>query len=158
MTSAFTIAERCGNALNPLGQRDRNARTQGRVREIFLALCCTSAFRWTHESPSEHSEVPPEWIPARCARSKTDAPPSDRVPQNVKLPQARRRFHRVVKFLRQQTYRKLVNRPFRFQRCCQDFIGTHDQTLSIVGVRVSNPDCSAQSQWLTPSPSSIRLC
>ena len=24
-----------------------------------------------------------------------------------------------------------MNRPFRFQKCCQDFIGTHDETLSV---------------------------
>jgi hypothetical protein len=79
---------------------------------------------------------------------------SDRVPQNVKLPQAQRRFQRVVKFFR-QSHRKLVNRPFRFQKCCQDFIGTHDETLS-VAMRVHNPDRSpfaiqGRDAALTPS-------
>jgi len=64
---------------------------------------------------------------------------SDRVPQNVKLPQAQRRFQRVVKF-------------FRFQKCCQDFIGTHDETLSIATMRVCNPACSTvDNQRLIPT-------
>ena len=67
---------------------------------------------------------------------------SDPVPQNVKLPQAQRRFHRVVKFLRQQTHRKVVHRPFAFQQCRQDFIGTHNEAPSVVAVRINNPDCS----------------
>jgi hypothetical protein len=30
-----------------------------------------------------------------------------------------------------------VYRPFRFQKCCQDFIGSHDETLSVaMSVRV----------------------
>jgi len=34
-----------------------------------------------------------------------------------------------------------VYRPFRFQKSWQDFIGTHDETLS-VAMRVHNPDRS----------------
>src|SRR5262245_28476928 len=67
---------------------------------------------------------------------------SDRVPQNVKLAQAQRRFQRVVKFLRQQIHRKPVNRPLRLQKCCQDFIGLHNETFSIVAMSVTNPDRS----------------
>src|SRR4030095_7338665 len=33
----------------------------------------------THENPPEHREVPPERIPTRCARSKTDAPPAKNI-------------------------------------------------------------------------------
>jgi hypothetical protein len=36
-----------------------------------------------------------------------------------------------------------VNRPFRFQKCCQDFVGTHDETLS-VAMCVNNPDRSTR--------------
>jgi hypothetical protein len=35
-----------------------------------------------------------------------------------------------------------VNRPFRFQQCCQDFTGTHNETLS-VAMSVHNLRCSA---------------
>src|SRR5881398_1972878 len=35
-----------------------------------------------NENPSEHREVPPSWIPARCARPKTDAPSSKDVRSN----------------------------------------------------------------------------
>jgi hypothetical protein len=65
---------------------------------------------------------------------------SDRVPQNVKLPQAQRRFQRVVKFLRDQIDREFVNRPFQFQKRSQYFFGADDETLS-VAMRVHNPDC-----------------
>jgi hypothetical protein len=34
-----------------------------------------------------------------------------------------------------------VYRPFRFQKCCQDFICTHNETFS-VSMRVHNPDRS----------------
>jgi hypothetical protein len=44
--------------------------------------------------------------------------------------------------LRDQTHRKLVNRPFRFQKCCQGFIGAHNEALSIA-MSVNNPDCAA---------------
>jgi hypothetical protein len=37
----------------------------------------------------------------------------------------------MVEIFRQQTHRKLVNRSFRFQKCCQQFIGTHNETLSV---------------------------
>ena len=33
------------------------------------------------------------------------------------------------------------NRPFGFQKCCQDFIGSHNETLS-VAVGVNDPDCA----------------
>jgi hypothetical protein len=42
--------------------------------------------------------------------------------------------------LRDQTHRKLMNRPFQFQKCGQYFIGTDNETLS-VAMRVHNPDC-----------------
>jgi hypothetical protein len=45
----------------------------------------------------------------------------------------------MVRVLRQQTDGKLVNRPFRFQKCCQDFVGTDNETLSIA-MCVNNPD------------------
>jgi hypothetical protein len=34
-----------------------------------------------------------------------------------------------------------MNRPFHFQKSSQDFIGAHNEMLSIA-MRVSNPDCS----------------
>jgi len=34
-----------------------------------------------------------------------------------------------------------TNRRFQFQKCCQDFIGAHDETISIA-VCVNNPDRS----------------
>jgi hypothetical protein len=36
-----------------------------------------------------------------------------------------------------------VNRPFRFQKCCQDFIGTHNETVSIVAMRVNKAKIAA---------------
>jgi hypothetical protein len=33
-----------------------------------------------------------------------------------------------------------VNRPFQFQKRSQLFIRTHNETLSIAAMRVSNPD------------------
>jgi len=60
--------------------------------------------------------------------------------------------------LRDQTHRKLVNRSVRFQKCCQDFIGAHNEALSIA-MRVNNPDCAAfATQALRRSPNSNRLC
>ena len=35
-----------------------------------------------------------------------------------------------------------TNRPFQFQKRSQLFIRTHNETLSIVAMRVCNPDCS----------------
>jgi hypothetical protein len=35
-----------------------------------------------------------------------------------------------------------TNCPFQFQKCCQDFFGTHNEALSIVAMCVGNPDCS----------------
>jgi hypothetical protein len=66
---------------------------------------------------------------------------SDRVPQNVKLPQAQRRFQTVVKVLRHQTHRELVYRPLQFQKRSQVFIGAHDEAVS-VAVRVNDPNCA----------------
>jgi hypothetical protein len=34
------------------------------------------------------------------------------------------------------------NRRFKFQKRSQLFIGTHNETFSIVAMRVCNPDCS----------------
>jgi hypothetical protein len=34
------------------------------------------------------------------------------------------------------------NRPFRFQKCRPLFIGTHNEMLFVVAMRISNPDCS----------------
>jgi hypothetical protein len=42
---------------------------------------------------------------------------------------------------RDQTHRKFVYRPFEFQKRSEDFIGTHNETLS-VAMRVHNPDRS----------------
>jgi hypothetical protein len=36
--------------------------------------------------------------------------------------------------LRDQTLRELVNRPFQFQKRSQPFIGTHNETLSVVAM------------------------
>jgi hypothetical protein len=35
-----------------------------------------------------------------------------------------------------------TNRSFQFYKRSQHFIGAHDETPSVVAVRVSNPDCS----------------
>jgi hypothetical protein len=48
-----------------------------------------------------------------------------------------------------------VNRPFRFQKCCQDFFSSHDETLS-VAMRVSNPDRSPASMIPLPKCRIIR--
>ena len=44
--------------------------------------------------------------------------------------------------LRDQIHRELVNRPFQFHKRGQQFIRTHNKTLSVVAVRISNPDGS----------------
>jgi hypothetical protein len=49
------------------------------------------------------------------------------------------RTHTFQRPLQGQTHRKLVNRPFRLQKCCQDSFGTHDETLSIA-MRVNDAD------------------
>jgi hypothetical protein len=36
-----------------------------------------------------------------------------------------------------------VYRPFQFQKRSQLVIGTHNETLSVAAMRVSNPDCAA---------------
>ena len=43
------------------------------------------------------------------------------------------------------TIRKAPNRRFQLQKRSQLFICTHDETLSVVEMRVNNPDCSAFS-------------
>jgi hypothetical protein len=35
-----------------------------------------------------------------------------------------------------------ANRPFQFNKRSQLFIRTHNETLSVVAMRVCNPDCS----------------
>jgi hypothetical protein len=35
------------------------------------------------------------------------------------------------------------DRGFKFQKSSQFLIGVHNETLSVVAMRVSNPDCSA---------------
>jgi hypothetical protein len=35
-----------------------------------------------------------------------------------------------------------ANLQFEFHKRSELFIGTHDETLSIIAIRVSNPDCS----------------
>jgi hypothetical protein len=40
-------------------------------------------------------------------------------------------------------HRELVNCSFQFQKRCQDVIRAHNETLSVVAVRVCNPDGSA---------------
>jgi hypothetical protein len=37
----------------------------------------------------------------------------------------------------------LANRRFQFQKRSQLFIRAHNETLSVVAMRVSNPDCSS---------------
>src|SRR5439155_12293660 len=50
------------------------------------------------------------------------------------------------------------NRRFQLQKCSQLFIGTHNETLSVVAVCVSNPDCSPiEIHTLRRSPNSNRL-
>jgi len=41
--------------------------------------------------------------------------------------------------LRNRTHRELVNRSFQFNKRSQDFVGAHDEALS-VAMRVNNPD------------------
>jgi len=50
-----------------------------------------------------------------------------------------------------------VYRPFQFHKRSQDFIGAHDETLSIA-MRVSNPDCPSltiNGQNAAPTPSGL---
>jgi hypothetical protein len=60
--------------------------------------------------------------------------------------QNRRQLSAATRFfarrLRDQTHGELVYSPFQFQKRSQYFIGTHDETLSVVAVRVSYPECS----------------
>ena len=44
--------------------------------------------------------------------------------------------------LQDQAYRELVYRPLQFHERSSHFIGPHDETLSIIAVRVHNPDGS----------------
>jgi hypothetical protein len=48
----------------------------------------------------------------------------------------------VVKVLRQCIHRELVNRPFQFQKRGQDVIRAHNETSSVVAMRVNDPDRS----------------
>ena len=43
---------------------------------------------------------------------------------------------------RAESDRELVNRPLQFQKCSQYFMGTDNETLSVVAIRVSNRGCS----------------
>ena len=44
--------------------------------------------------------------------------------------------------LRDQTHREFVNRPFQFRKRSLLLIRAHNETLSIVAMRVCNPDRS----------------
>jgi len=57
--------------------------------------------------------------------------------------QKRRSFSAALAFvpLHDQTHRELVYGALQFQKCSQDFFGTHNETLS-VAMRVHNSDCS----------------
>ena len=50
-------------------------------------------------------------------------------------------------------------RPFQFQKRGQLFIRTHNETLSVAAMRVSNENRAARwNPKLTRSPNSNRLC
>jgi hypothetical protein len=49
--------------------------------------------------------------------------------------------HRQPSDLRDQIYREFVDRPFQFDKRHQLFIGAHNETLSVVAMRVNDPDC-----------------
>jgi hypothetical protein len=49
----------------------------------------------------------------------------------------------VVKFLHDQTHRELVYRPLRLHKRSQLFVRVHNETFSVVAMRVSNPDRSS---------------
>jgi hypothetical protein len=44
-----------------------------------------------------------------------------------------------------------------FQKCCQDFFGAHDKTLS-VAIRATIEIVRRLESWLTPNLSSIQIC
>jgi hypothetical protein len=48
---------------------------------------------------------------------------------------------------------------FEFQKCSQLFIGSHNETLSVIAMRISNPDCPPVGiyRWHA-APKSNRLC
>jgi hypothetical protein len=48
-----------------------------------------------------------------------------------------------VKFYKSKTHRELVYRTLQSNERCQQFIGTHDETLSVAAMRVRNPYHSA---------------
>jgi hypothetical protein len=48
----------------------------------------------------------------------------------------------VVNVLGDQIHRELVYRPFQFNKRSQHFIGVHNETLSVVAMRINNSDCS----------------
>jgi len=47
-----------------------------------------------------------------------------------------------VVILRDQIHRELMYRRFQFQKCCQDFFGSHNEMLS-VAIRVYDPGRSS---------------
>jgi hypothetical protein len=47
--------------------------------------------------------------------------------------------------LRDQSHREFVNCPLQFNKRSQLFIGTHDETHSVIAMRVCNPDRSPAS-------------
>jgi hypothetical protein len=58
----------------------------------------------------------------------------------------------------QASSRQLANRRFQFHKCSQLFIRTHNETLSIVAVRVCNRSVARWNQSLPRNPNSIPLC
>jgi hypothetical protein len=58
--------------------------------------------------------------------------------------------HISARSLQGQTHRELVNRPFHFTKRGQFFIRVHNEPLSVVAMRVNNPDRSPAS--LIPLP------
>jgi hypothetical protein len=43
---------------------------------------------------------------------------------------------------RSNQFAATVNHRFKFQKCSQLLISMHNESLSVVAMRVSNPDCS----------------
>jgi len=66
-------------SLVPLRVATSSSKTE---RKNLLVLVHIGGYHASYEKPPEHSEVPPRWIPARCARSKRNAPPSKNVRSN----------------------------------------------------------------------------
>jgi hypothetical protein len=59
----------------------RHLQFQNRAQNL-LVLVHVGGYHPSYEKPPKHCEVTPGWIPTRCARSKTDAPPSKNVRSN----------------------------------------------------------------------------